>query len=142
MVAVLSPAELQKKIAEATDLNRQNKNTDALAVLDPLLPALKGHDRVSIQLLRIPCLASLGYDDEIISAYDNIKGIEPDNGAVISVGILIALSQNDFSKAAERLLVLTDKDPARIARFDSDMVQAILIQAKAQKTRLFGKIWF
>lgn len=133
VVAVLSPAELQKKIAEATDLNRQNKNTDALAVLDPLLPALKGHDRVSIQLLRIPCLASLGYDDEIISAYDNIKGIEPDNGAVISVGILIALSQNDFPKAAERLLVLTDKDPARIARFDSDMVQAILIQAKAQK---------
>lgn len=134
--SVLSPAALQKKLAEATDLNHQNKNVEALAILDPLLPSLKGHDRVSVQLLRIPCLASLGYDDEIVSAYDNIKTIESDNGAVISVGILIALSQNDFPKAGERLLLLTDKDPARIARFDSDMVQAILLQVKAQKDQM------
>ncbi|MFT8736911.1 MAG: hypothetical protein ABF760_05545 [Zymomonas mobilis] len=129
----LSPQALQEKIAQATDLNRQNKCADSLTILDPILPSLKGHDRVSVQLLRIPCLASLGYDSKIISTYEDIVSIEPDNGAVISVGILIALSQDNFPKAAERLLLLTDKDPARIARFDRDMVQAILSQAQKQK---------
>ncbi|AEI38228.1 MAG: hypothetical protein ABF461_08395 [Zymomonas mobilis subsp. pomaceae] len=124
----LSPDRLRDKMEQATKLTHENNCPASLALLDPIIPSLKGHERVAAQLLRIPCLATLGYDTQIPTTYEDIKAIEPENGAVISVGILIALASDDFSAAGERLLLLTDKDPARVDHFETDMVQAILNQ--------------
>lgn len=120
-------------LAAAINAAQRQDCAGVFSALEPTLPRLAGRDRNAAQLLRLPCLLSAGRSEEAGSAYREVSAADPADPLVRSIGVVIALSMNDYVTAASRLASLADDAPSTLERMTGAAAQSIVQGLTEQK---------
>jgi tetratricopeptide (TPR) repeat protein len=124
--APVPAAEMQAAMASAVARLQREDCPGALAILDPLLSRLDGAARNPVQLLRIPCLGSVGRGDEVAGAWRELAASQPDDPAVRAIGVIVAMQERDFPAAAQRLTVLAEQSPQGLRTINSAVARGVM----------------
>lgn len=119
-------AEFSALLQRALGFAQSEDCRQLMGTLDPALPRVAGRQRVFVQLLRIPCLGSTGRGAEIKPIYEEMNAIDPSNGMVRGIGVVVAAMDGQYAQAGERLAVLAEQNPDQLGGITSDVGRGIV----------------
>lgn len=120
--ASTAPADVPATIARAAVLGRAQDCRGVLALLDPLMSRLgPGKDRTDAQILRMPCLASVGRGAEVDAVQKELSVAAPDNPLVQGFAVFVAIDDGRYPQAADALATLAGAHPEVLATIPSDL---------------------
>ena len=138
--APVEPPSLDRQVQQAATLLDQDKNDEALAILDPLLATADlPADRGKIETLRSFGLARLG---RVADARKAIEAGVASNPAPTSIVlrqlVLLRAFDGDPKGAAETLELMAASDPKGLASVPSEVITDIMRAVADDKTRAFN----
>lgn len=138
--APVEPPSLERQVQQAATLLDQDKNDEALAILDPLLSqADTPGDRGKIETLRSFALARLG---RVADAHKAIEIGVASNPAPTSIVlrqlVLLRAFDGDPKGAAETLELMAASDPKGLTTVPSEIITDIMRAIAEDKTRAFN----
>jgi len=122
----LGEAEYGAMLQRALGFAQSGDCAGLVGLLDPLLPRVTGRQRVFVQLLRVPCLDAIGRSAEVKPIYEELNALDPANGMVRNIGVVVAAVDGDYVKAAERLAQLAEQNPDQVGDVNGDLGRGII----------------
>lgn len=138
--APVEPPSLERQVQQAATLLDQDKNDEALAILDPLLAtADTPADRGKIETLRSFALARLGRVAEARKAIEAGVATNPAPATIVLRQlVLLRAFDGDPKGAAETLELMAASDPKGLATVPSEIITDIMRAIAEDKTRAFN----
>lgn len=107
----VAPGVLGQALGQAIRLAQNNDCRGALALLDPLVPAVNAEQRLPVQLFRLRCLGPAGRGAEVPALQKELAVLAPRDRAVRSLGVLVAADEARFADVANQMATLAADDP-------------------------------
>lgn len=125
-------------IARAATLAQAGDCRAVLGLLDPMVAGQAGEgtpSRFAAQLLRLPCLSTVGRSAEAPAVLAELKRVSPTNPVVQGYEVFADLDAGRYAQAADNLGAIADSRSKALALMPGDLWQAL-----AQRLTLAGDI--
>jgi hypothetical protein len=123
-------------IARAATLAQAGDCKAVLGLLDPVVAGQAGAGtptRFAAQLLRLPCLSTVGRSAESPAVLAELKQVSPTNPVVLGYEVFADLDAGRYAQAADNLGAIADSRSKALALMPGDLWQAL-----AQKLTIAG----
>ena len=125
-------------IAQAMERARVGDCRGVLSLLDPVVAGGMGKgsaSRFSAQMLRLPCLAGVGREQELPPVLAELKAQAPENPLVQGFQIFLDADSGHYAEAADGLASIADTRSRALSLMPGDLWRAI-----AQKLTVAGDV--